>query len=97
MSRNARLRAARLWMHDRQCTSGPDCTDRDDHARRTQHEFARTAEAAPDSDLAAVIHDHACYAHLGLHNHDGCANRPAHIATAERAAQSLAAALKEEP
>lgn len=94
VSRNARLLAARRWIHDRQCTSGPECVSRDDHARRTQHEFARAAEAARDDvdELAALIHDHACHAHKMRDG--GCADRAGHVATAVPAAGSLADAMR---
>lgn len=95
MTRNERLGAARLWMHDRQCTGGAECVSREDHARRTQHEFARAAEAALPCDLATLIHDNAC--HAQLLSHDGCANRAEHTLTAERAAMSLYEAMGGSP
>lgn len=82
-------------MHDRQCTGGAECVSRDDHARRTQHGFARlAADAYPDArELARVIHDHACLAHRGI-GADECANRDEHIETAAGAAENLHAALQ---
>lgn len=91
MSRNARLLAARRWMHDRVCTSGPECVSRDDHARRTQHDFARAVVDAPEAEYAELIHDHACYAHKM--RADGCADRDRHVETAATTAASLREAL----
>lgn len=74
-ARNRRLSAARGWAHDLVCQSG--CRGDGDHARRTQHGFAReVADIYDPAAIAEAIHRRLC---LGENHPAGCTNDTAHI------------------
>lgn len=70
--RNARLSKARAVLHDLQCTSarGPDayCTGDNEHARRTQHDWARRIVDGGMPALLDVLHEVACHPHCTSHH-----------------------------
>lgn len=87
MNRNRKLSIARAFMHDLLCMS-THCQGDNDHARRTQHTFARAAVAAEGrEELGYVVHDAACPAGRG------CTWRIAHIARIGQHADRLADAM----
>ena len=65
MSRNHELSAARAWAHNAVCIS-EGCTGDNDHARRTQHDFARAwVNATSEVERAAAVHRLLCIAAAG--------------------------------
>jgi hypothetical protein len=92
MNRNQRLSAARAWAHDRACR-GENCAGLgdNDHARRTQHQWARkTIEATTRDDLRYAVHDAYCA--------PSCPTREEHVRSMplhalDREADNLAAAI----
>jgi hypothetical protein len=74
VNRNQRLSAARAWAHDRICRSDTCGSGDNDHARRTQNQWARRAiEATTRDDLRYAVHDAYC-----LERWD-CRDRDEHI------------------
>jgi hypothetical protein len=61
LSRTVQLSIIRGWAHDRVCMSGGHCTGDNEHAHRTQHQFAVAVVDARDDDaLGRVLHEHLC-------------------------------------
>jgi hypothetical protein len=93
VNRNQRLSAARAWAHDRACRSDTCGSGDNDHARRTQHQWARRAiEATTRIERFLAVHDAYC-----LERWD-CLDRDEHVRAMplqalDREAHSLAAAI----
>lgn len=77
---------ARRFLHDRLCVSGCEGDQADDHAKRTQADFARDVmrARAANAGLEGVIHQHACL---------GCARPLLHRTALLPVAQELEALL----